>query len=160
MMSDTLNRIMESGYPQGSGPQAKYVFSCPTCGAQVISQNSYGVAASSGTLQNILSTSAQQGLSRLLWRIPIFGSVLASVLGGLVSAHLGQRQAQNMQQQQDGARRQAFDEVRNRFAPCTTCGALTCASCSDGGLCRACAAKAKGGTPDAGAPKDPTKMWD
>lgn len=141
-MSDNLNQIMSSGYPQGSGSNAKYVFTCHSCGGQVVTQNEYSTGVP-GTMDAVLSGGAQTGLSRLLHMIPVIGPVMSSIIGGIVGQQLGNRQSRGMQERQEEAKRRAFEEVRARFSQCTRCGAMACPSCFSGGLCRVCSQTAQ-----------------
>lgn len=169
-MSDNLNQIIASGYPQGSGSNARYVFTCHSCGGQVVTQNEYSTGQG-GLLGATLSSQAQYGLSSLLWRIPIIGSILSSLISGKIS----ERQSQGTQQKMEEAKRQAFEEVRGRFSQCTRCETMACSSCFSNGLCRTClgteqvqrqaADQQKGGSGGQeggaqGGSKDPTKMWE
>jgi hypothetical protein len=166
-MNDNTNQIIASGYPQGSGSSAKYVFTCHSCGSQVVTQNDHPTGQG-GLLSNTLSSQAQYGLSSLLWRIPIVGSILSSLVSGKISEH----QSQGTQQKMEEAKRQAFEEVRNRFSQCTRCGTMACSSCFSNGLCRTCQATEQAQRPSAdqqkggqeggpqGGSSDPTKMWE
>ncbi len=162
-MNDNLNQIMASGYPQGSGASVKYAFICRSCGAQVVTQNSYTTGMGQSALGSVLSSQAQYGLTSIFYRIPVIGPILGSVISGLVSRKMGERQARNFQQGMEEGKRQAFEEVRGRFSQCARCGAVTCESCASGGLCRTCVQSAGGGGQQ-GAPQgrssDPTKMWE
>ena len=167
-MNDNLNQIMASGYPQGSGASAKYVFTCHSCGAQVVTQNSYSTGMGQSALRSVLSSQAQYGLSSIFYRIPVIGPILGSVISGLVSRKMGERQARNFQQGMEDAKRQAFEEVRGQFSQCTRCGTMACRSCFSGGLCRTCIkteqvqrqySGGQQGTPQGGS-SDPTKMWE
>jgi hypothetical protein len=136
-MSDNLNQIMASGYPQGSGSSAKYVFTCYSCGGQVVTRNDYSTGVP-GTMSTVLSGGAQTGLSRLMRMIPVIGPIMSSIVGGIIGSGISNRQVQGMQGRQEEAKRQAFEEVRSSFSQCTRCGAMACPSCFSGGLCRTC----------------------
>jgi len=184
-MSDNLNQIMMSGYPQGSGSSARYVFTCHSCGAQVITSNEYPTGVP-GTMGAVLSGSAQSGLSSLMRMIPVIGPVMNSIIGGLIGRGISQRQTQNMQGRMEESKRRAFEEVRGRFSQCSRCGAWACSSCFSGGMCRTCSQTAQyqqqavdqksAGTPQysgdrktgsgekqegpGGDKSDPTQMWE
>ena len=136
-MSDNLNQILASGYPQGSGSSARYVFNCPSCGAQIVTQNEYSTGEQ-GVVGSVLSGGAQSGLSSLIRWIPVVGPIMSRLLGGIVGSQIGNRQTQGIQQRQEGAKRQAFEEIRGRFSQCTRCGTAACPSCFSGGMCRTC----------------------
>lgn len=169
-MNDNLNQIMASGYPQGSGSSVKYVFTCHACGAQIITQNTYSTGTP-GALGNALSSQAQYGLTSLLYRIPVLGSILASV----ISQKLNERQYQGQEARAGEAKQNAFEEIRGQFTQCTRCGTMACSSCFSNSLCKTCrqaeqvqgqfANRQNGGAGGQqgggqGGPADPTKMWE
>ncbi len=141
-MSDNLNQIMMSGRPQGSGANAKFVFSCYSCGAQIVTNNEYPTGVP-GAMGSVLAGGAQTGLSSLLRMIPGIGPLMSGVIGGLAGRSMGQRQAQNIQGQMEESKRRAFEEIRGRFSQCTRCGSWSCSSCFSGGLCRTCSQTAQ-----------------
>jgi hypothetical protein len=169
-MVDKQARLIASGYPQESGRKSRYAFTCGSCGASVATENEYDTGEE-GALEGALKDQARYGLSSMLYRIPVIGYFLSSMLSRKMSERGSSGQARRMEE----ARAQAFNEIRGRFSQCTQCGAYACPSCFSGGLCYVCrqtrdagrmAADAQG---DAGAqgkgegtgdPKDPTKMWD
>ncbi len=136
-MSNNIDQIMATGYPQGSGSNARYVFNCPSCGAQVVTQNEYSTGVP-GVMGSIVSGGAQTGISSLIRWIPVVGPIMSRILGGVIGSQIGNRQAQGVQRGMEESRRRAFEEIQGRFSQCTRCGASACPSCYTGGLCRTC----------------------
>ncbi|MBN2080252.1 MAG: hypothetical protein JW838_14880 [Spirochaetes bacterium] len=169
-MDDKQAQLIASGYPQGSGQKSRFVFSCMSCGASVATENEYATGEE-GTLQGALKDQARYGLSSMLYRIPVIGYFLSSMLSRKMSERESSGQAKRMEE----SRAQAFNEIRGRFSTCTQCGAYACPSCFSEGLCSVCRqtrnagrmaadaqgeAGAQGQGEGTGDPKDPTKMWD
>lgn len=163
-MDERQARLIASGYPQGSGRKSRYVFTCVSCGASIITENEYATGEE-GTLEGALKDQARYGLSSMLYRIPVIGYFLGSMLSRKMSERGISGQARRMEE----ARAQAFNEISGRFSRCTQCGAYACPSCFSGGLCSVCRQTRNAGTvvtdsreqdEGTGDPKDPTKMWD
>lgn len=162
-MSNGIERIISTGYPQGSGASQRYSFTCLSCGQQVTTRREYSTGQS-GIVGNALKSTAQSSLSSLLYRIPVLGSILSS----LISSAVGQRQSQSILSNMEDTKQQAFEEVRSQFVQCTRCGNWACVSCLQNGLCRSCAMMAQGSgnmsmQKEEGAfqdKSDPTRMWD
>jgi hypothetical protein len=167
-MSNGIDRIIATGYPQGTGGNQRFSFTCLSCGQQVTTQREYSTGQS-GIAGTVLTSTAQSSLSSLLCRIPVVGSILSS----MISSAVGQRQSQGMLSNQDEAKRQAFEEVRGHFVQCARCGNWACVTCLQNGLCRSCAMMSQpsrdmsmqdvSGQNKEGASQDksdPTQMWD
>lgn len=162
-MSNGIDRIIATGYPQGAGANQRYSFTCLSCGQQVTTQREYSTGQG-GILDSAVKSSAQSALSSLLYRIPVVGSII----GSMISSAVGQRQSQSMLSNQEEAKRQAFEEVRTRFVQCARCGNWACTFCLQNGMCRSCATMAQASRDmstekQEGAPmdkSDPTQMWD
>lgn len=162
-MHNGVDRIIATGYPQGTGANQKYTFTCAACGQQVTTQREYS-SEQSGIVGDAVKSSAQSAISSLLYRIPVVGSIL----GGMISSAVGQRQAQSVRSSQEDAKRQAFEEVREHFVQCARCGNWACVLCVQNGMCRSCATMAQASR-DMSMEKqegtqmdksDPTQMWD
>ena len=172
-MDEKQGQLIATGYPEGSGQKERFIFTCMSCGGRVVTQGQYATGRK-GVLQGALEDQARYGLSSLLYRIPVVGYFLSSML----SRTLGARGSAGMERRMGDARTMAFNEVRDRFSPCTQCGAYACPSCFSDGLCTICRqtrnatrmagdAQREAGTgkeqAEGGAKdnlRDPTKMWD
>ncbi len=133
-MSNGIDRIISTGHPQGSGASAKYVFTCLSCGQQMVTRQEYPTGQNSivgGTITGTMASS----LSSIFYRIPVVGSII----GGIISRTVAERQSQSQGADMEQSKNRAFEELRDRFVQCTRCGNWACVSCVVNGLCRSCA---------------------
>lgn len=115
------------------GGKTRYQFTCQDCHeATYITENRY--AHNEGEIKSIVRQSALYELRRfireLLYNIPVIGYQLGWRLPQPSRNHNGSVQREG--------KVEAFEEAKEKFHRCNSCGSFVCNDCYSNGLCSKC----------------------
>ncbi len=119
-----------------AGDRRRYVFTCPYCDREMMTEKTYrftdNVAVDS--VKSGFFWKVQDVIWETLYRIPLFGHALGRRAENKVDA----REDAIEDRKERRTLLKAFEEVRDDFVRCDSCGRYTCSSCIEDGVCGFC----------------------
>lgn len=119
-----------------TGKRRKYVFACPYCDKEYVTDNTYHVT------DNYVSEHVKSEfffkISEFFWHVVDAIPFLGSYFRERADRKLDSMEDGHMDKQERASLLKAFREVEHNFAPCQKCGRYTCTECMQDGVCGFC----------------------